>query len=136
MNLEVTKRINLRVYANRSVGVRISLIRSPNKILKERLVKTGLDLIILRLLVEKPRWGYEINMEIRDKFDVYLSAGTLYPMLHLLEERAYVEGVWESEKGRGRRIYRITERGKEFLLAGQRALEDLVRKVRAEAKRT
>lgn len=110
--------------------------RSPDRVWKERVVKTGLDLIILRLLIEKPRWGYEINMEIRDKFDVYLSAGTLYPLLHLLEERAYVEGVWESEKGRGRRIYQITEQGKEFLLAGQRALEDLVQKVRTEAKRT
>lgn len=108
--------------------------KSPNKIWRERLVKTGLDLIILRLLVERPRWGYEINMEIRDKFNVYLSAGTLYPLLHLLEERAYVEGVWQSEKGRGRRIYQITEQGKEFLLAGQKALDDLSQKIRSETK--
>jgi len=112
------------------------LSRTPSKILKERLVKTGLDLIILRLLIEKPRWGYEINMEIRDKYDVYLSAGTLYPMLHLLEERAYVEGVWESERGRGRRIYKITEHGKQFLLAGQKALEDMIERFRTEPKRT
>jgi len=120
---------------NTSFGAVTSLSRSPDKVWKERVVKTGLDLIILRLLVEKPRWGYEINMEIRDKFEVYLSAGTLYPLLHLLEERGYVEGVWESEKGRGRRIYKITEQGKESLLAGQRALEDLVQKVRTEARR-
>jgi len=112
------------------------LSRAPDKVWKERVVKTSLDLIILKLLIEKPRWGYEINMEIRDRFDVYLSAGTLYPLLHLLEERAYVEGLWEAEKGRGRRIYKITEQGKEFLLAGQRALEDMVQKVRTEAKRT
>jgi DNA-binding PadR family transcriptional regulator len=110
------------------------LSRSPVKIWRERLVKTGLDLIILRLLVERPRWGYEINMEIRDKFNVYLSAGTLYPLLHLLEEKAYVEGVWQSEKGRGRRIYQITEQGKEFLLAGQKALDDLSQKIRSETK--
>ena len=97
-------------------------------------MKTGLDLVILRLLIEKPRWGYEINMEIRDKFDVYLSAGTLYPLLHLLEERAHVEGVWQSEKGRGRRIYKITDQGKEFFLAGQKALEDLSQKIKAETK--
>jgi DNA-binding PadR family transcriptional regulator len=112
------------------------LSRSPDKFWKEKVVKTGLDLIILRLLIEKPKWGYEINMDIRDRFDVYLSAGTLYPLLHLLEERALVEGVWESEKGRGRRIYRITDQGREFLFAGQRALEDLVKKIRAEAKQT
>jgi len=110
------------------------LSKSPGKIWRERLVKTGLDLVILRLLVEKPRWGYEINMEIRDRFDVYLSAGTLYPLLHMLEQRAYVEGVWQSEKGRGRRIYRITERGKEFLSAGQKALEDMTQRIRAEEK--
>lgn len=108
--------------------------KSPAKVWRERLVKTGLDLIILRLLIEKPRWGYEINMEIRDKFDVYLSAGTLYPLLHLLEERAHVEGVWQSEKGRGRRIYRITDQGKEFLSAGQKALEDLTQRIKSDLK--
>jgi len=47
-----------------------------------------------------------------------------------------VEGVWESEKGRGRRIYKITEHGKEFLLAGQRAFEDMMQRFRIEPKRT
>src|SRR5256885_4137736 len=47
--------------------------------------KNHLDLIILRLLKAKPRWGYEINLEIRDRFKVYLSAGTLYPLLHSME---------------------------------------------------
>ncbi len=49
-----------------------------DKAWRERLVKNHLDLIILRLLKAKPRWGYEINLEIRDRFKVYLSAGTLY----------------------------------------------------------
>ncbi len=57
-----------------------------DKAWRERLVKNHLDLIILRLLKAKPRWGYEINLEIRDRFKVYLSAGTLYPLLHAMEE--------------------------------------------------
>lgn len=101
------------------------------RIWRERTVKNHLDLIILRLLKEKPRWGYEINMAVRDMFGVYLSAGTLYPLLHSLEEEGYVEGLWETEKGRGRgrRVYRITERGMGFLTAGERALKGVVRRL-------
>ena len=91
------------------------------------MVKANLDLIILRLLKSKPRWGYEINMAIRDRFRVYLSAGTLYPLLHSLEDGGRIEGVWESEKGRGRRIYQITQNGIEFLSAGQKMTAELVR---------
>ena len=101
--------------------------RDLDKAWRERLVKANLDLIILRLLKSKPRWGYEINMAIRDRFKVYLSAGTLYPLLHTLEDSGRVEGVWESEKGRGRRIYRITENGLQFLAAGERMTAELVK---------
>ena len=89
------------------------LDRDLDIIWRERIVKTNLDLIILWLLKNKPRWGYEINMAIKDRFNVYLSAGTLYPLLHSLEEKRYIEGLWESEKGRGRRIYQITPEGEE-----------------------
>ncbi|MBS7657803.1 MAG: PadR family transcriptional regulator [Candidatus Bathyarchaeia archaeon] len=90
---------------------------------RERFVKTNLDLIILRLLKEKPRWGYEINLEIRNRFKVYLSAGTLYPLLHSLENKGYIEGAWKPEGGREKRIYKITLKGEEFLEAGEKALE-------------
>lgn len=101
--------------------------RDLDKAWRERSVKANLDLIILRLVRSKPRWGYEINMAIRERFKVYLSAGTLYPLLHSLEDTGKIEGVWESEKGRGRRIYRITESGLEFLAAGERMTAELVK---------
>ncbi len=93
---------------------------------RERIVKNILDLIILKFLDEKSRWGYEINMEIKDKFQVYLSAGTLYPLLHSLEDKGLVTGVWDAEKGRGRRIYKITLKGKDFLNSGENMLERAV----------
>lgn len=89
---------------------------------RERIIKNILDLIILKLLNERPRWGYEINMEIKDRFRVYLSAGTLYPLLHSLEDKGLIVGVWNAGKGKGRRTYKITERGREFLGIGERAL--------------
>ena len=106
------------------------------KSLRERLVKSHLDLIVLWLLKTKPRWGYEINIEIRERFKVYLSAGTLYPLLHSLEDKRYIEGVWESEKGRGRRIYRITPEGELFLNAGEKASQELLRKLSSNSEKT
>lgn len=99
---------------------------------RERVVKNNLDLIILRLVRSQPRWGYEVNSAIRDRFRVYLSAGTLYPLLHSLEEDGYIQGEWESEKGRGRRIYKITESGINFLEAGERATLELTRIIQTQ----
>jgi PadR family transcriptional regulator PadR len=107
-------------------------MRNLEKDWRERAVKNNLDLIILRLLRTQPRWGYEVNTAIRDRFRVYLSAGTLYPLLHSLEDDGYIQGEWESEKGRGRRIYKITESGINFLEAGERATLELARIIQVQ----
>ena len=96
---------------------------------KERIVKSSLDLIMLWLLKKKPRWGYEINMEIKESFQVYLSAGTLYPLLHTLEDKRYIEGIWEAEKGRGRRIYKITSEGDKYLEVGKKISQESLKKI-------
>ena len=110
------------------------MIRNLERDWRERVVKNNLDLIILRLLRSQPRWGYEINTAIRDRFQVYLSAGTLYPLLHSLEEDGYIQGEWESEKGRGRRIYKITESGVSFLESGEKATLELAKIIQADTK--
>ncbi len=108
------------------------MIRNLDRDWRERVVKNNLDLIILRLLRSQPRWGYEVNTAIRDQFRVYLSAGTLYPLLHSLEEDGYIQGEWESEKGRGRRIYKITESGIGFLQSGEKATTELAKIIQAQ----
>lgn len=110
------------------------MIRNLDRDWRERVVKNNLDLIILRLLRTQPRWGYEINTAIRDRFRVSLSAGTLYPLLHALEENSYIQGEWEAEKGRGRRIYKITENGIAFLEAGERATLELAKIIQTDSK--
>jgi len=101
------------------------LSRDLDKEWRERFVRSHLDLVVLRLLRDKPKWGYEINIGIRDKFSVYLSAGTLYPLLHTLQDRGYVEGSIEPG-ARVRRIYKITQRGERFLLTGERVLQEIL----------
>ncbi len=108
------------------------MIRNLERDWRERVVKNNLDLIILRLLRAQPRWGYEVNIAIRDRFRVYLSAGTLYPLLHSLEEDGYIQGEWEAEKGRGRRIYKITETGIHFLETGEKATLELARIIQTQ----
>lgn len=110
------------------------MIRNLERDWRERVVKNNLDLIILRLLHTQPRWGYEVNTAIRDRFRVYLSAGTLYPLLHSLEEDGYIQGEWDSEKGRGRRIYKITESGLHFLETGEKATLELARIIQSQTK--
>ncbi|HUK49711.1 MAG TPA: helix-turn-helix transcriptional regulator [Terriglobales bacterium] len=111
-----------------------TLIRNIERDWRERVVKNNLDLIILRLLRTRPQWGYEVNIAIRDKYRVYLSAGTLYPLLHSLESDGYIQGEWEAEKGRGRRIYKITEAGINFLEAGERATLELARLIQGQSQ--
>ena len=90
-------------------------------------MKNNLDLIVLKLLRSRPQWGYEVNIAIRDRYRVYLSAGTLYPLLHSLESDGYIQGEWEADKRRGRRIYKITDSGINFLEVGERATIELAR---------
>ena len=103
------------------------MIRNIEKDWRERVVKNNLDLIVLKLLRLRPQWGYEVNIAIRDRYRVYLSAGTLYPLLHSLESDGYIQGEWEADKRRGRRIYKITDTGINFLEVGERAIVELAR---------
>ena len=112
------------------------MIRNIEKDWRERVVKNNLDLIILRLLRTRPQWGYEVNIAIRDRYRVYLSVGTLYPLLHSLEADGFIQGEWEAEKGRGRRIYKITDGGINFLEAGERATLELARLIQGQASQT
>lgn len=66
--------------------------------------------LILDLLNEKPRHGYEIIKELEARFCGFYtpSAGTVYPTLQMLEEMGFVK----SEESDGKRVYHITEKGR------------------------
>ncbi len=72
-----------------------------------------LRLYLLRLLDEEPRHGYEVIRMLRDQFmGVYApSPGTIYPRLSRLEE----EGLVTHDELDGRKVYRITEAGRQEL---------------------
>jgi DNA-binding PadR family transcriptional regulator len=74
----------------------------------------ALRLVILRLLSEKPRHGYEIIKAVEESFGgAYTpSPGIVYPTLTLLEEMGYARVT--AEEG-GKKLYAITPEGGEFL---------------------
>ena len=88
--------------------------------------------VILRLLKEKPRHGYEVIKALEERFSgCYTpSAGTVYPTLQLLEDQGYVRVVEES----GKKVYHITPEGEAFLENNRDAVEDIFDRVRDTVK--
>jgi DNA-binding PadR family transcriptional regulator len=84
--------------------------------------------VILRLLKEKPRHGYEIIRALEEKMaGCYTpSAGTVYPTLQLLEDQGYIRAV-ETE---GKKVYHVTPEGEKFLNEHRDVLDDIFEKVR------
>lgn len=86
-----------------------------------------LRLYLLKLLAEEPRHGYDVIRLLEDRFlGLYApSAGTVYPRLARLE----AEGLVAHEELNGRKVYRLTEAGREDLAAHADDLARLEREI-------
>ena len=79
---------------------------------------TQTDMIILSLLEKKDLYGYEIIELLGEKSDGLfdMKAGTLYPLLHGLENNGYVKSYNSNTSlGKTRKYYSITKMGEGFL---------------------
>jgi transcriptional regulator len=85
--------------------------------LQRELLRGSLDLMVLGVLADKPQYGYAIQRQIRDASgeQIKLPAGTLYPLLHRLEDERLIRSRWERSSGRPRKWYEITARGRKQL---------------------
>ncbi len=84
------------------------------KVSKE-LLKGSTTILILSLLNSKDMYGYEMIKEIQLKSKGVFSfkEGTLYPILHGLENENFIESYWNIGEGkRKRKYYKITDSGK------------------------
>jgi DNA-binding PadR family transcriptional regulator len=83
-----------------------------------------LKLVILRMLEEKPRHGYEIikELETRSGGAYSPSPGTVYPTLTLLEDMGHARAV--PEEG-GKKIYEITDEGRKHLADNSTTVNDV-----------
>lgn len=86
------------------------------KINKE-LLKGSTTMIILNLLSKQNMYGYEmikkLSMQSENVFE--LKEGTLYPILHTLEEKSLIISYWDESTSKRRKYYSITEKGRKDL---------------------
>jgi len=79
------------------------------KKINEKFVRSFLDIIVMMLLNGTPAYGYEIIATVHKEFGVLLSPGTLYPLLHSLEDN----GLIEASCNGGKIVYCINSKGKQ-----------------------
>ena len=86
--------------------------------LDKSLMTGSTTLLLLKLLAEQEMYGYQMIEELRRRSDhtFDLKAGTLYPLLHTLEQKGYVTVREDAPTaGRPRRYYRLTDAGRKHL---------------------
>ena len=85
----------------------------------ERELKRGsTEILILALLEEQDRHGYDIGRLIDERSDgtITFHVASLYPILYRMEHRGLIDGRWVEKPGqRRRRYYRLTAAGRKVL---------------------
>ena len=90
------------------------------RILDRELKKGSAEMLIMALVEDRPRHGYEIAKLIGERSDGVLSfhVASLYPLLYRLERRGLLKGQWVEKAGqRRRRYYKLTAQGRGVLAA-------------------
>ena len=108
---------------------------SYNKMLDRELKKGSAELLILSLVEDQPRHGYDISrlIEVRSKGTLRFNVASLYPLLYRLEKRGWIQGRWVEKPGqRRRRFYRLTAEGRKVLAVqrqGWKAFVEAIRRI-------
>ena len=81
------------------------------------LVGSTVELLVLKLLTERAMYGYEIIQIVNERTDGAFNwkEGTLYPVLHRLEGKGYLDTEWLlGATGKSRKYYRLTPKGEAY----------------------
>jgi PadR family transcriptional regulator PadR len=93
------------------------------------LQKSSAEMIVLALLEQRARHGYELAklIETRSEGRLEFHVASLYPLLYRLEAKGWVIGRWvEKPNERRRRFYKITPQGKRVLALQRKNLEEFL----------
>src|SRR6266536_1135217 len=95
--------------------------------LDQELKRGSTEMLILALIEDRPRHGYEIAKLIEQRSDGVLQfhAASLYPLLYRLEKRGLINGRWVEKAGqRRRRFYKLTAAGHKILAEQRKTWKD------------
>lgn len=81
------------------------------------LLKGSTNLLVLSVLENENMYGYEMIKKIKTKSEnlFEFQEGTLYPILHKLEEKGFISSYWDEVSGKKRKYYSLTNEGKKQL---------------------
>ena len=97
--------------------------------LDRELKKGSAELMILSLVEDRARHGYEISkiIEARSGGTLRFNVASLYPLLYRLEDRGWIQGRWTEKQGqRRRRYYKLTASGRKVLKAQRNTWQSFV----------
>ena len=86
----------------------------------QNLTKNCNETLLLSILRDGQKHGYQLAIEIEEKSKgkFKFNHGTLYPILHKLENESIIKGIWKQEgPKRKRKYYTLTAKGKKYLAA-------------------
>src|SRR5204862_7772990 len=96
----------------------VLLTYMPTSILDRELKKGSAELLILSLVEDRPRHGYDIGqlIELRSRGTLRFNVASLYTLLYRLEKSGWIRGRWVEMAGhRRRRYYRLSPAGETIL---------------------
>jgi DNA-binding PadR family transcriptional regulator len=99
-----------------------------------KLTKGLLDMIILQYLDKESMHGYQLITKIRKGFGVYFGPSTVYPLLGLLEKKGYVKSAWNMDTERPRKVYKLTNEGKNVLSYTESSLNLICKNIGGEIR--
>jgi DNA-binding PadR family transcriptional regulator len=99
-----------------------------------KLTKGLLDMIILQYLDQKAMHGYQLITTIRKNFGVYFGPSTIYPLLGQLEKKSYVKSTWNMDTERPRKVYKLTNEGKNVLNFTEKSLNLICKNMVTDSK--
>jgi PadR family transcriptional regulator, regulatory protein PadR len=91
--------------------------------------KGSAELLILSLLEDQPRHGYDISklIQIRSGGILRFHVTSFYPLLYRLEDRGWIAGRWvEKAEQRRRRYYSLTADGRKMLRSQRKSWKEFV----------
>ena len=91
-------------------------------------------MIILEYLGKESMHGYQLITKIRKNFGIYFGPSTMYPLLGILEKKGYVQSAWNMSTARPRKVYMLTNEGKNILRLSESSLNQICKNMITDSK--
>lgn len=95
----------------------------------KKMIRGFRELIILQLLSNQAMHGYEIIKRFEELFNVSYPTSVVYPILRDMEKKGYVQSEWKKTGERKKRLYTITESGRNVLEYSHTIMEEPAKKI-------